>query len=195
MEAALIKKFREKMDSYYTISENSFQEILALASTIHLHKNETLVQQDAIAREFCFLYSGYLRAYISDEKGRLYTKNIAMGGDFIASTVSCILSKPSKFTLQAITECSLLHIPYQKFRTLLFKKDDLKSFYIYYLERNWVIEKEEREVSLVMEEAARRYEKLLISNPSIEKHVPLQDIASHLGITPTQLSRIRKQLK
>jgi len=36
---------------------------------------------------------------------------------------------------------------------------------------------------------------LLYSHPDIEKYVPLQDIASHLGITPTQLSRIRKKIK
>lgn len=78
---------------------------------------------------------------------------------------------------------------------MIFQSDDLKLFYIHYLEKNWVIDKEKREVSIVMEEAQVRYEKLLHNHPDIEKYVPLQDIASHLGITPTQLSRIRRQVK
>ncbi|MDF2515155.1 MAG: Crp/Fnr family transcriptional regulator [Sphingobacterium sp.] len=195
METSLIQQFKEKINYYHPISEESFQELVALATVVHLKKNEILVHQDTIAREFCFLYNGYLRAYISDEKGRIYTKNIAVQGDFIASTVSCLLGQPSKFTIQAITDCSLLHLSYKKFRELIFKTDDLKSFYIYYLEKNWVIAKEEREISIVMEDAQVRYEKLLKSTRHIEKYVPLQDIASHLGITPTQLSRIRRQLK
>lgn len=195
MEASLIQQFKDKVNSYYPVTEISFRELLALVTIKNLKKNEVLVQQGSTAREFCFLYSGYLRAYIGDENGRIYNKNIAVGGDFIASTVSCILNQPSKFTLQAITDCSLLQLPYKKFRALLFKTEDLKSFYIHYLEKNWVIEKEEREISIVMEDALVRYERLLKSSQHIEKYVPLQDIASHLGITPTQLSRIRKQLK
>ncbi|ULT24793.1 hypothetical protein KUH03_38850 [Sphingobacterium sp. E70] len=134
------------------------------------------------------MHTGYLRAYISDEKGQIYNKNIAVGGDFVASTVSCILNRPSKFTLQAITHCSLLSLSYKKFRELLFQTDDLKSFYIHYLEKNWVIDKEEREVSIVMEEAQIRYEKFLKRHSNIENYVPLRDIASHLGITPLSLA-------
>lgn len=122
-------------------------------------------------------------------------KNIATNNDFIASTVSCILHEPSKFTIKAVTDCTLLSLPYRPFRELLFQVDDLKLFYIHYLEKNWIIAKEEREISIVMEEAQVRYEKLLKSHPAIEKHVALQDIACHLGITPTQLSRIRRLRK
>ncbi|MDH6310542.1 hypothetical protein M2451_003368 [Dysgonomonas sp. PFB1-18] len=46
-----------------------------------------------------------------------------------------------------------------------------------------------------MEDSLIRYEELLKLHPDIEKNVPLQHIASHLGITPTQLSRIRKNKK
>jgi DNA-binding MarR family transcriptional regulator len=48
---------------------------------------------------------------------------------------------------------------------------------------------------LVMENATTRYLKFLANHPNIDNRIPLQYIASHLGITPTQLSRIRKDLK
>ncbi|WP_159451831.1 Crp/Fnr family transcriptional regulator [Sphingobacterium psychroaquaticum] len=171
------------------------EKLLALATVIHVKKNEVLVQQGFVARQFCFLHTGYVIAYITDDRGKKYTKNIATNNDFIASTVSCILHEPSKFTIKAVTDCTLLSLPYRPFRELLFQVDDLKLFYIHYLEKNWIIAKEEREISIVMEEAQVRYEKLLKSHPAIEKHVALQDIACHLGITPTQLSRIRRLRK
>ncbi len=195
MDELLIHGFREKINSYYPISDASFEELLKMASVINLTKNEVLVQQGLVARQFCFLYSGYIIAYINDDMGHTYNKNIAVSHDFIASTVSSILNQPSKFTIKAVTDCVLLSLPYKKFRETLFQADDLKLFYIHYLEKNWVIEKEEREVSIVMEEAQVRYKKLLQNHPDMERCVPLQDIASHLGITPTQLSRIRRHLK
>lgn len=192
MDELLIQKFREKVNSYYRVSDVSFGELVKMASIINLKKNTLLVQQGFVGRQFCFLYSGYMVAYISDGDGRSYNKNIFVEYDFVASTVSCILHKPSEFAIRSVTDCILLSLPYQKFRETVFHSEDLKMFYIHYLEKNWVIDKEKREVSIVMEEAQIRYKKLLQGHPDIEKYVPLQDIASHLGITPTQLSRIRK---
>ncbi|MBP2617394.1 Crp/Fnr family transcriptional regulator [Chryseobacterium jejuense] len=166
-----------------------------MATIINLKRNEVLVQQGFVAHQFCFLYSGYIISYVNNDMGKTYNKNIAVNYDFITSTVSCILNQPSKFTIKAVTDCVLLSLPYKEFRKIFFQIDDLKLFYLHYLEKNWIIDKEEREVSIIMEAAQIRYEKLLQSYPNIEKFVPLQDIASHLGITPTQLSRIRKQLK
>lgn len=195
MDALLIQKFRERINSYHPISDASFGELLKIATVINLKRNDILVQQGFVGRQFCFLYSGYMLAYISDEEGRIYNKNIFIEHDWVGSMVSNILQKPSEFTIKAVTDCILLSLPYKRFRDMIFQTDDLKLFYIHYLEKNWVMDKEKREVSIVMEEAQVRYEKLLRSHPDMERYVPLQDIASHLGITPTQLSRIRKQIK
>jgi ribosomal protein L10 len=46
-----------------------------------------------------------------------------------------------------------------------------------------------------LKEAKERYLDFITLHPNIEDRIPLQFIASHLGITPTQLSRIRKKIK
>ena len=195
MDELLTQRFREKINSYYPISESTFHELLKMASLINLKKNEELITQGTVSRQFCFLYSGYMIAYINDAGGHSYNKNIFVEGDWVGSMVSNISRKQSEFTIKAVTNCVLLSLPYSKYRDLIFQSEDLKLFYIHYLEKNWVIEKEKREVSIVMDDAQLRYEKLLLLHPNIESYVPLQDIASHLGITPTQLSRIRNKLK
>lgn len=193
MNELLKRKFREKINSYYPISETSFERLLAMASVLHIEKNKIFTEQGYVARQFCFLSSGYMVSYINDYDGRSYNKNIFVESDWVGSTVSNILQISSKFTIKAVTDCVVLSLPYKKFRDLIFQTDDLKIFYIHYLEKNWVIDKEEREVSIVMNDAQTRYQELLYSHPNIEKYVSLRDIASHLGITPTQLSRIRKK--
>ena len=42
--------------------------------------------------------------------------------------------------------------------------------------------------------AQQRFENLLKEEPALFNHVPLQHIASMLGITPESLSRLRKNL-
>ncbi|MDD2436315.1 MAG: Crp/Fnr family transcriptional regulator [Massilibacteroides sp.] len=189
------RKFREKINSYHNISNESFFKLFDISSEIKLTKNEILLHQGVVCTHMYFLYSGYMIAYIDNKEGHRYNKNIFTQGDLVTSTVSAIQHKSSNFTLQAITNCILLSLPYKKFKQFILETDDLKSFYISYLEKNWVVEKEKREVSIVLENAGTRYFEFLKQNPDIETYVPLQHIASHLGITPTQLSRIRKNKK
>jgi hypothetical protein len=88
----------------------------------------------------------------------------------------------------------LLQINFREYRHLLEVCNDLKWFQILYLEKNWVIDKEKREVALVQENATERYLRFKENYASLEQRIPQFHIASHIGITPTQLSRIRKSL-
>ena len=184
-----------KFESYAPISSASWQLIENIIEVQSFKKGEILLQNGQIAKEIHFIGKGALRAFITDAAGNIYNKNIFLDGDFAGSTVSLIQQTPSEFSIEALEDSILININYKKYRELIFQNDDLKNFYIAYLEKNWVIEKEQREISIVMENATERYLDLLSKHPDISERIPLLHIASHLGITPTQLSRIRKTLE
>lgn len=184
-----------KFESYAPISPASWQLIENIIEVQSIKKGEILLQNGQIAKEIHFIGKGALRAFITDAAGNIYNKNIFLDGDFAGSTVSLIQQTPSEFSFEALEDSILININYKKYRELIFQNDDLKNFYIAYLERNWVIEKEQREISIVMENATERYLDLLSKHPDISERIALLHIASHLGITPTQLSRIRKTLE
>lgn len=188
-------KIRSKFESYSKISNNSWDLLTELFSFKTLKSNEAILRNGKVAKNIYFVCKGALIAYYTDSNGNSYTKNIFLESDFAGSTVSYLLNKPSKFTLESLEETILISINYSAYRTLINSNDDLQKFYIAYLERNWVIDKEEREVSIVMENAKERYLKLLEKQPKINSRIQQQHIASHLGVTPTQLSRIKKSLK
>lgn len=184
-----------KFESYAPISPTSWQLIGNIIEVQSIKKGELLLRNGQIAKEIHFIVQGALRAFITDAEGNIYNKNIFLEDDFAGSTASLIKQIPSYFAIEALENSILININYKKYRDLIFQNDDLKNFYIAYLEKNWVIEKEQREISIVMENATERYLNLLSKHPDISERIPLLHIASHLGITPTQLSRIRKTLE
>lgn len=190
-----IAQLKSAVLSYYPITDSSFELLKGLVEFQALPKDEMLLGEGKTARHIHFIVKGALRTYIVDEAGNVYTKNLFMEGDFAGSKVSLLLQKPSSFNLQALEDCILINLDFKRYRALIDTHNDLKNFYIAYLEKNWVIGKEQREISLVMENATDRYLALLKKHPDMAGRIPLQHIASHLGITPTQLSRIRKDLK
>nr|WP_315247586.1 Crp/Fnr family transcriptional regulator [uncultured Flavobacterium sp.] len=183
------------IESYYPISEQSWKLIEGITEFQTLKKGETLLQNGEIAKNLHFIAKGILRAFITDQQGNFYNKNLFPENSFAGSKVSLMLQTPSNFTIESLEDCVLINISYKKYMELINENDDLKNFYIAHLEKTWIIEKEQREVALVMQNATERYVKLLEKYPEIADRVPLLHIASHLGITPTQLSRIRKSLE
>lgn len=182
-------------ESYSPISERSWKLIENIIEFQTLKKGETLVKNGEIAKNLHFVAKGILRAFITDQLGNFYNKNLFMENSFAGSKVSLMLQSPSDFTIEALEDSIIINLNYKKYILLINENEDLKNFYIAHLEKNWIIDKEQREVALVMQNATERYLKLLEKHPSIAERVPLLHIASHLGITPTQLSRIRKSLE
>ncbi|MGE4347904.1 MAG: Crp/Fnr family transcriptional regulator, partial [Flavobacteriaceae bacterium] len=62
------------------------------------------------------------------------------------------------------------------------------------LAEQFFVHKEQREVNIVMLDADKRYLIFQQEFPFLEQLIPQYHIASYLGITPTQLSRIRRKL-
>ena len=101
---------------------------------------------------------------------------------------------PSKLGFETIEDTQLVEINFAGFRALMTESPDLMMFQIHYLEKNWLLHKDAREIELVQDDATARYLHFIEQYPDLINRLPLYHVASHLGITPTQLSRIRKSL-
>lgn len=187
------KYLKKVIDSYYPISADTWARLQVNLSCIDIKKNESISKINETPNSFYFVTKGLLRVFINDEKGTEYNKTFFNEGTFPGTMVSLLKNKPSEFEIQALENCELIQINFKKYRELLEKSSDLKMFHICYLERNWLIKMESKDVSFVQKDAQERYEDFLENYPDLESRLPQYHIASHLGITPTQLSRIRKK--
>ncbi len=190
-----LQAFKKKLESYSPIGEESWAELASIVRYETVPKDTILLNDGEVGVDFYYIFSGALRAYYIDRNGDYYNKNLFLETDLAGSTVSCLQESPSDFTIEALEDTQLIVYNYKEFRVLVDRFSDLKDFYIAHLEQNWIVEKEKREISLVMDNATERYLELLKKRPSIDSRIPLHHIASHIGVTPTQLSRIRNSLK
>lgn len=187
-------QLRNACKEYQEFSDESFQEFTKYLSVKEIKKGEVLQDIYSPAKYIYFIAKGILRTYYLNEDGSTYTKNLFSENYFSASKVSLITKENSYLCIDALEDSIIVFIEYEGFRKLIDTNDEFKTFYINYLEKNWIIVKEKNEISLILDDASVRYQNFIAKNPTLENRIPLHHIADHLGITPTQLSRIRKKL-
>ncbi|HEY1194137.1 Crp/Fnr family transcriptional regulator [Flavobacterium sp.] len=183
----------EKINSYHPLSADTANALLGICFTRVFKKNEIILQAGDVARYYYFVKSGLLGYYSTDEDGNDIYKLFFEENSFCASTSSIIEGTPSIFSIASLEDSEVILYPADKFRKLIIECHDLALFHIAYLEKNWVVKKEPLEITLKSETAKQRYLTLL-ENPKLLQRLKQHQIASYLGVTPTQLSRIRKEL-
>ncbi|WP_041959622.1 Crp/Fnr family transcriptional regulator [Sulfurospirillum arsenophilum] len=193
-EAQFWEQFYEALNRYAPISRDEFALLKPYLKLRVTPKGEMLQDNYTPANAIYFICKGLLRTYYLHEQSTIYTKNLFMENYFSASVVSLLTGENSYMCIQALEPSILIEINYKGYRHLIDTTEAFKNFYICYLEKNWIIEKEQNEISLIIDNATTRYQNFLKKFPDIEKRVSQHHIATHLGITPTQLSRIRKSL-
>jgi len=189
------EQFRLACSQYYNFSDEIFEDFKRICFIKEVKKGEILQDTYSEARYIYFICKGVLRTYYLNEEGQIYTKNIFSENYFSASKVSLITKNDSYLNIDVLEDSILIYINFKKYKELIKTKIEFKDFYINYLEKNWVIIKEKNEISLILDDAMTRYQNFIEQNPNIQNRIPLHHIANHLGITPTQLSRIRKNIK
>ncbi len=183
---------KQTIESYYPISAvvwSDYQQCLTLKL---VNKGEFLYTLGDIPTSFSFLHKGLMRAYVADSEGNEFNKNFFYEGRFPGSMSALINNEASFLAIQALEDCEIVEIDFTKFRRVLFNTPELMMFHINYLEKHWLLEKEIKEIGYLQFEAKQRYLKFLEDYQEVLSRLPQFHIASYLGITPTQLSRIKK---
>ncbi|WP_231590879.1 Crp/Fnr family transcriptional regulator [Grimontia sp. AD028] len=189
-----LEHLQETVRRYYAIDEASMQALMACCKVTSIDKGVTLYDIAQTPTHFAFLHKGLMRAFLLDEEGNEYNKNFFDEGRFPGCMSALLQQAPSRIAIQALEPCELVEIDFKQFRVALFMHPDLMRFHIHYLEKHWLLEKEPKEISYLEHEAKDRYQAFLTDFSAIAPRLPQYHIASYLGITPTQLSRIRKQI-
>lgn len=186
---------KRAMDAYAPISISTWSLFRELCRHKSVPKGVRLYEQGVVPRSFAFVYTGLFRVFVTDTNGKEYNKNFFAEGQFPGTMAALLTSTSSRSAIEALEDSVVIEIDFTGFRELLFQAEDLMRFQIHYLEKNWLLAKDTREIELVQDDAQARYHHFLERFPALSSRIPQYHIASHLGITPTQLSRVRAKAR
>jgi CRP-like cAMP-binding protein len=158
-----------------------------------LNKGDYFIRQGDTCKEVAFILKGTLRSYYISEKGEEITYCISFPNNFMTAYSSFITSQCTEENIQAITQVHLLTIPKSKIDTLVNQSPNWVKFLKFMAEQQY-LELEKRIFQLQKNNALQRYVDLLKNQPALISSIPLQYLASYLGVTQRHLSRIRREI-
>lgn len=168
----------------------SLKSIVNLFKEVQFKKGETFAKKGEYSRNIAFVKSGVLRAYYGNDKGEEYNKTFFSDNNFVGAYSALVTGNRNLIDIDCLTDCKLLVAEYSKIIALYNDNPKVERL-SRILAEQFFVRKEKREIELVTLEAKDRYAIFQKEHPELEQRIPQYHIASYLGVSPTQLSRIR----
>jgi len=172
------------------IPEDSLAALRDLFKPATLQKDDYYARQGEKAKKLAFLEKGIMRVFYQNEAGEEFNKLFIKNPAIVAAYASLITKEPAIIDIQCLTECNILEATFEEIVSLYEEHPSIERLNRKIAE-DFFVEKEKREMSLIVNDATERYALFLAEFPGLENDITQYHIASYLGITPTQLSRVR----
>lgn len=186
-----MSELEQYIHSYFGITQAELAQVVSFFQLEELPKAEFYVKAGRYCDKLSFIQSGLMRVYASTGEKEI-TQWISTKGYFITDLSSMQFKTPARWNIQALSDCTLYTI-HQKEYDLLQKHvsnwHELEKLFI----AKCFLTLEDRVFSFLSMSAEERYELLFSFQPELFNQVPLQYIASMLGMTPETFSRIRNK--
>lgn len=162
----------------------------SLHRTEHLREGEVFLEFGKPCHKIGMLVKGVMRGYIIDNDGEEVTTHFYQEGDMVVG--SFIPNINISMTIEALEDCELSVANYSEVMSHVNKSQEITDIITREFQKlNKQLQS--RLVSLLNLSALDKYRLFLNEYPGLLNRIPHYYIAQYLGITPTQLSRVRKQ--
>ena len=184
-----MQELTDYISSIFSLPRSEVNVIANQFSIIQLKKGDYLLKTGKVCDKISFIKSGFIRMY-REVNGKEVTQWISSRGNFVTDIASFTFQSSGRWNLMALTDCELFTINRKKYTNAVKTIPDWAEIDKLFITR-CLITVEENAFSQLYMTAEERYKRLFTENPELFNQVPLQYIASMLGITPETLSRLR----
>jgi CRP-like cAMP-binding protein len=181
------------LDSFHILTTHEIETFISLTSKRFINKGDYFIHEGEVCKEVAFVCSGTLRSFYISDTSEEITYCITFPNNLITAYSSFITRQATEENIQAITPAELLIISKKDMDDLAMSSPNWVTFLKVMAELQY-IELEKRIFQLQRNKALQRYSDLLKNQPKYIQNIPLQYLASYLGITQRHLSRIRKEI-
>ncbi|PQB06880.1 Crp/Fnr family transcriptional regulator [Polaribacter filamentus] len=187
-----MNELKDYFNAISTLNESTWNKIFPFFKEDKLLKNEYFAKENKTARQMAFLKTGVVRAFFINQEGKDYNKQFFVGQSIIGAYTSLLTGNLNLIAQQALTDCVIYTCDYASLAKLYDECPDLERF-ARKIAEYYFLEKEKKEIEIVLLDASQRYVLFKKEFPTLEQLITQFHIASYLGISATQLSRIRRQ--
>ena len=163
-----------------------------LYEEISVPARSVLLEEGKVSRYAYFIIEGAVRVWFNN-KGKDTTFQFFFEGEGVSSIESFRTGQPSMCTIETITAARLYKISKENLELVIDSTPELRPKMEEIMFQR-LLRYASMFISQIRDTPQERYEALIRDQPHILQRVPLQYIASYLGITPVSLSRIRNKL-
>jgi CRP-like cAMP-binding protein len=185
------EKAMEEEESRRQQVKAAWKKYQHLWTRVEVPAKRVLLKEGMISRKAYVIQRGCLRVWFN-HNGREISFQFFFEGEVVLSVESFRKHIPSPFNIETVEPSVLFWIGREDLDGVL-KEDVFLNNYL----MDWAVERQAAFIrhffSFLKDTPRQRYENLLQERPQIIQRVPLQYIASYLGITPVSLSRIRNK--
>ncbi len=177
---------------FVDLSDDEIQFLVENTEVISLEKNNVILAEGQISREFYFVNSGCLRMYYisrgEEKTAYFYTENM-----FVSSYRSFTKQIPANHNIATIEEAELIVFSLESVQKFVSFSSTFEMLARVMMEEE-LAAYQEMISAFIAHSAEERYLKLVSEKPNLLQRIPQHLIATYLGVTPETLSRIRSRI-
>ena len=175
------------------LSTDTFKLLKPYFKKLNVKANTVLCKDNDEAKNVYFLINGVARTSSKVDDNKVFTRTLHTANQFFGPYSNLINNEKSNLIYEALTDCEVIEINHKEILEQFGNLPEMMKLEIKILQ-NLYDDLQKTVISLGTLNAKERYIKLLKRINGIEELIPQYQIASYLGVTPIQLSRIRRSL-
>lgn len=177
------------ISKYFGVTAEDVTIISQLFKQTSLNKGAFFLKKEQFCNRLSFVKSGYLRIYAPHQDKEI-TQWISSPGYFVTELASFLFQQRSRFNIQAISDCELYSISSDDYQKLPDYIENWTKIEKQFMASCFII-LEDRVFQHLSLSAEQRYQKLFEQDKTLFQQIPLQYLASMLGMSAETFSRIR----